>query len=160
MCDLWFDYFTGMGISGFEGTRAVDVQTRKNDSIRKAHFPALGRSHDPELDLVRQLEVWLHWMGLCAQPGCPKRLRRLSRCPVCPPRFPKTRKIAGGLTGPTWDPIPLQRASAVIKWMVGIAGGDTRRFSGVSARKGGLSAAIEAGVEEVIPYLQSGHGRN
>ena len=42
--------------------------------------------------------------------------------------------------------------------MVGIAGCDTRRFSGVSARKGGLSTAIEAGVEEVILYLQSGHG--
>ena len=42
MCDLWFDYFTGMGISGFEGTRAVDVQTRQNDSIRKGHFPLPG----------------------------------------------------------------------------------------------------------------------
>ncbi len=32
-------------------------------------------------------------------------------------------------------------------------------FSGISARKGGLSTtAIQAGVEEVVLYLQSGHG--
>ena len=72
--------------------------------------------------------------------------------------LPKTRKTAGGLTGPTWDPIPPQRASAAIERMVGLAGCDTRRFSVVSARKGGLSAAIEAGVEKVILYLQRGHG--
>ena len=32
------------------------------------------------------------------------------------------------------------------------------RYSGVSARKGGLSTAVQAGVEEVILHLQSGHG--
>ena len=32
------------------------------------------------------------------------------------------------------------------------------RFSGISARKGGISVAIEAGVPEAILYLQSGHG--
>ena len=55
-------------------------------------------------------------------------------------------------------PDSTQGARAAIKRMVGIAGCDTRRFSWVSARKGGLSAAIEVGVEEVILYLQSGRG--
>ena len=32
------------------------------------------------------------------------------------------------------------------------------RFSGISARKGGISVAIEAGVPEAILYSQSGHG--
>ncbi len=39
------------------------------------------------------------------------------------------------------------------------AGGDSTRFSGISARKGGISTAIEAGVDEAILYLQSGHGQ-
>ena len=120
-----------MGVPGFEGTYAVFVRTRKKDGIRKGHFPALGRSRDPGLDVVRQLTVWLQWTGLCVQPGCPKRLRRQARCPVCPPLFPKTCKTAGGRTGPTWDTFPPQRASAAIKRMVGIAGCDTRRFSGL-----------------------------
>ena len=44
--------------------------------------------------------------------------------------------------------------------MAVVAGAAPERFSGVSARKGGLSTAIEAGVEEIILYLQpeSGHG--
>jgi hypothetical protein len=48
--------------------------------------------------------------------------------------------------------------SDAIKRMVKLLGADAARFSGVSARKGGLSTAIEAGVDEVILYLQSGHG--
>jgi hypothetical protein len=36
--------------------------------------------------------------------------------------------------------------------------GDSSRFSGISARKGGISTAIEARVDETILYLQSGHG--
>jgi hypothetical protein len=49
-------------------------------------------------------------------------------------------------------------ASKAVKRMAFIAGAAPERFSGVSARKGGLSTAIEAGVEEIILYLQSGHG--
>jgi hypothetical protein len=37
-------------------------------------------------------------------------------------------------------------------------GGDSSRFSGISARKGGTSTAIEARVDEVSLYLQSCHG--
>ncbi len=44
-----------------------------------------------------------------------------------------------------------------IHWVVMQAGGDSSRFSGISARKGGISTAIEARVDEVILYLQSGH---
>ena len=39
------------------------------------------------------------------------------------------------------------------------AGGDSARFSGISAFKGGIyrDVAIEAHVDEAILYLQSGH---
>ena len=39
-------------------------------------------------------------------------------------------------------------------------GADTSVFSGVCARRGGLSTAIEAGVEESILWMQSGHAQN
>jgi len=38
-------------------------------------------------------------------------------------------------------------------------GGDSARFSGISARKGSISVALDAGVPEAISYLQSGHGQ-
>ena len=90
-----------------------------------------------------------------------RRLRRQARCPVCLPLFSQqhSRRAHRPDVGPdsTGPDSTSQRASAAIKRMVGIAGCGTRRFSGVLARKGGLSAAIEAGVIEVILYL-SGHG--
>ena len=39
-------------------------------------------------------------------------------------------------------------------------GYDTALFSGISARKGGLSTAIEAGVPEHILWMQSGHAQD
>jgi hypothetical protein len=37
---------------------------------------------------------------------------------------------------------------------------DVELFSGVSARKGGLSTAIEAGVPKWALFFQSGHGQS
>ena len=42
---------------------------------------------------------------------------------------------------------------------VGLTGLDTSCFSGVRARKGGLSTAIEANVPEHILWMQSGHAQ-
>ena len=39
-------------------------------------------------------------------------------------------------------------------------GADASRFSGISARKGGLTTAITAGVTEEILFLLSGHGQS
>ena len=33
----------------------VHIDRRKNDTVRKGHYPALGRSNDPALDIVAQL---------------------------------------------------------------------------------------------------------
>ena len=56
VCDIWFGFHTGYGILGFEGTAAVHVGRRKNDCERKGHHPAIGRSRNPLLDLVFQLQ--------------------------------------------------------------------------------------------------------
>ncbi len=56
-------------------------------------------------------------------------------------------------------PCSRQQASDWIRWAVTQAGGDSTRFSGISARKGCISAAIEARVDEAILYLQRGHGQ-
>ena len=39
-------------------------------------------------------------------------------------------------------------------------GYDTSLFSGISARRGGISTAIEAGVPEAILWMQSGHAQD
>ena len=52
-----------------------------------------------------------------------------------------------------------QMLSDDIRRAVSWAGCDISRFSGISARKGGISTALEAGVSEAVLYLQSGHGQ-
>jgi hypothetical protein len=42
-------------VQGFEGSCAIHVAMRKNDSVRKGHLPGVGCFWDPELDLVWQL---------------------------------------------------------------------------------------------------------
>ena len=158
VCDLWFDHFTGMGIPGYEGSCGVHILKQKNDQQRKGHMPGIGVSRDPTLDLVAQLRFWMEWMGLATQPGCTKRARPAARCPACPPLFSKTGKGPGGLTVATYVPCSRQLVSQCIKDAVAAAGADPSRFSGISARKGGISTAVEAGVEENILFLQSGHG--
>ena len=159
VCDLWFDFLTAWGIPGYEGTCGVHVGNRKNDAERKGHHPVLGRSVDPQLDIVQQLRFWMSWTGLTVHPKCEKRRRPAARCLLCPPLFPTTQKGPGGRTVVTDVACSPQRASGCIKACAEAAGCASSRFSGVSARKGGISTAIDAGVSEAILFLQSGHGQ-
>ena len=159
VCDLWFDFLTAWGIPGYDGTCGVHVTNRKNDVERKGHHPVLGRAVDDQLDIVNQLRFWMQWMGLAVHPSCEKRRRPAARCLVCPPLFPTTKKGRGGVSVATSKACSPQRASDSIKAAVLAAGCAAGRFSGVSARKGGLSTAIDAGVSESILFLQSGHGQ-
>ncbi len=139
----------------------MHIDRRKNDTVRKGHYPALCRSRDPALDIVmpRQLRTWLLVAGLAVNQACAKRARPAARCAVCPPLFSLTRCAAGGITVVTDQPCSRQQASDWIRWAVSQAGGDPARFSGISARKGGISTAIKVGVNEAILYLQSGQGQ-
>lgn len=159
VCDLWFDHLMAYGVPGFEGTCSVHIGQRKNDAERKGHYPALGRAKDPSLDIVAQLRVWMRTTGLSVHATCQKRRRPEARCDVCPPLFPLSRRVRGELAVDLSRPCNRQRASDWIRQAVAQAGGDSTRFSGISARKGGISVAIDAGVPEAILYLQSGHGQ-
>jgi len=50
--------------------------------------------------------------------------------------------------------------SAMIVRSVGLVVVNTSFFSGICARKGGLSTAIEFGVPEEIVWMQSGHAHS
>jgi hypothetical protein len=160
VCDLWFDFFVAMGIPGMLGTAAIHVLNRKNDGARKGHHPALGRSTDPQLDIVFQLQTWLASMGLSVHPGCTKRANTAARCPKCRPLFPRLANGPGRVHVATDEPMSVNMITEAVKQMVTREGLDSTLFSGISCRKGGLTTAILAGVPEEILYLQSGHGSN
>ena len=58
------------------------------------------------------------------------------------------------------DRMSRQMVSDAIRNAVASVGCTGARFSGISARKGGLSTAIEAGVPEAILWMQSGHAQD
>ena len=60
---------------------------------------------------------------------------------------------------PSFTPLSPQMIGDGIRRLLGACGADVSHFSGISARKGGLTTAISAGVSEEILFLQSGHGQ-
>jgi hypothetical protein len=93
VCDQCFDRgargpVMSYGVSGLEGTCSVHINRRKNDTQRKGHYPALGRSRDQELDVVAQLRRWMELAGLAVHPLCANRARPAAACELCPPLLP------------------------------------------------------------------------
>jgi hypothetical protein len=153
-CDLWRGYDEAAGYRQFRGGAAVNVKVRKNDQFRQGHQPRLGKARRPEHDVIEGLvSLWAE-LGIGNQEGCTKRAFPGQRCPVCPPMFPKSRRDGFDTSrAPTSSEV-----SRMIVRVLGHVGFATSLFSGISARKGGLSTAIEAGVPEHI--LWSGHAQD
>ena len=160
LCDVWFDFHTGYGVPGFHGTAAIHVAKRKNDCERKGHHPAIGRALDPSLDLLHQLRHWMSKHGLTVSRLCQKTTNPAARCPHCPPLFSRLRPGPQCRNIPSDVPLSGQMFGDALRRVLTACGADVRRFSGISARKGGITTAIAAGVTEEILFLQSGHSQS
>jgi hypothetical protein len=158
VCDVWLNYDWLAGYLQFVGGAAYNVKVRKNDSFRQGHQPRCGRPKDPRLDVTAQLLEMMRQLGSAPRAGCTKRAEPGSPCPVCPPLFP--RRINGGCDFDLTRQPSSEDMSAMIVSGLGHVGFDTSLFSGISARRGGLSTAIEAGVPECVLWMQSGHAQD
>ena len=157
LCDWWPEYDTQAGYYEFAGGAALNISGQKNDAGRKGAHKRFGKSTDPNLDFVAQMAQFHEAAGMRVSDGCQKRLHPEQRCPLCPPLWPRSRRDKRG-----FDFSKAPSADMVSDWIVaGLrqAGLDTSLFSGVCARRGGLSTAIEAHVPEVILWMQSGHAQ-
>ena len=157
LCDWWPEYDTQAGHLEFAGGAALNISQQKNDAGRKGAHKRFGKSTDPSLDFVDQMAQFHGAAGMAVSQRCQKRLRPAERCRYCPPLWPRATRNKRG-----FDFSKEPTADMVSDWIVaglGQAGLDTTLFSGVCARRGGLSTAIEAGVPEVITWMQSGHAQ-
>ena len=157
-CDLLVDFDARAGYTRFKGGAAVNVKVRKNDQFRHGHQARVGVARNPKLDLIRQLRAFMRWAGNGPRPGCTKWKQTHLPCPVCPPLFP--RSVKGGTAFDLTRHPTSEEVSAMVVRGLGHVGYDTSLFSGISARRGGLSTAIEAGVPEHILWMQSGHAQD
>ena len=104
--------------------------------------------------------LWVSQHGL--QPGgcgisLQTRERLESACDKSRPTSAELRTLAEELA---WVMRAVGNASAMVVRALGHVGFNTALFSGISARQGGLSTAIEAGVPEAILWMQSGHAQD
>jgi hypothetical protein len=155
-CDIWWQYdFLVGGWAEFRDCAAYNIKVRKNDQFRKGHNARVGVPKDKRFDLLAQTREAIRLLGTAPGPECDGRFDRGVPCRHCAPLFPRRIK-----KGTEFD-LSRQATSPEISAMIisGLAhvGFNTAGFSGISARKGGLSTAIEAGVPEAILWMQSGH---
>ena len=157
-CDLWLNFDGRAGYESFAGGAALNVQVQKNDQFRQGHQKRLGVAKDPRLDAIQQLLAIIRLIRLQPRPGCTKRAEPTSHCPTCPPLFPRwsTRSKCFDLSRQPTSP---EVSASIVRGLAHV-GFDTALFSGISARRGGLSTAIEAGVPECILWMQSGHAQD
>jgi hypothetical protein len=157
-CDVWYDFDCAV-VSGalYKGTAAINVRFRKNDQAAKGHHPRVGKAADPRFDIVRKLKAYQREFRLENRAGCTKKDAPADRCKWCFPLFPRTKQ-RDLITVPTMCQLTTSWFSSATNQQCTAIGLDPKRFTGVSARKGGISTALDGGVNEAVIYLQSGHG--
>ena len=156
ICDFLWDFDMAFHIL-YRGTAAVRIYRRKQDTGRKGHYPRLGRASNIEWDLVLRLRAYAERRGLRVSERCSKGTAPGAWCPHCTPFFFTERVETKG--GPkVREQLSRQMASAAVRTSLQLIGVDTTHFSGMSMRRGGISAALTAKVPAPVLYLQSGHG--
>jgi hypothetical protein len=112
---------------------------------------------DPLLHVVNQLLAFMCAVGNGPRAGCTKRAVPQCLSPVCPLLF--LRSVDRGRSFDISRLPTADEASAMVRflWHVGY---NPALFSGISARRCGLSTAIEAGVPEPILWMQSWHSQD
>jgi hypothetical protein len=157
ICDWWPDHDTRHGYPQFAGGAALHSIKMKNDQERKGHQRRFGKALDPSLDAVAQLGAFLHQANLARHPRCTKMQNLSTFCTRCPPLFPLSTRDGRGFRHDR-QPSPTQSSEMIVRGLSHV-GFDPNWFSGVCARRGGLSTAIEGGVPEHILWMQSGHAQ-
>jgi hypothetical protein len=138
--NIWSDY---------EGTMAVGVYKRKQDQARKGLYPRVGST------VTNRLRAFVEELGLEVSDECSKERTRGARCRTGPPVFP--RAVNGTEHS---RPVSRQQVTNAVLNSLRMLEADTTHFSGLSTRRGGISAALVARVPEPILFVQSGHGFN
>jgi hypothetical protein len=128
---------------------ALRVYKRKQDQVRKGLYPRIGRA------VTGRLEAYVEELGLEVSDECSRDRSPGERCRACAPVFP--RALAAGDRS---KPVSRQQVTKAVINSLKLLDVDTKHFSGISMRRGGISAGLAARVPEPILFLQSGHGSN
>lgn len=133
----------------YAGTMALLVYKRKQDQVRKGLYPRVGRA------VTNRIQAFAEELQLEVSDECSKDRAPGARCRACPPLFPRAFTASGRS-----KPVSRQQVTKAVINSLKLLDVDTKHFSGISMRRGGISAGLMARVPEPILFLQSGHGSN
>ncbi len=151
VCDVLWD-FDG------PGTLALLLWYRKNDGLKRGLFPRIGKGAASGTCPVRLVKEYMDRAGLAVSKGCTKGRWRRSECTACGKLFRNTTAGGRRMAGTTAAGGGLKSGiAAAVKDCLLRVGVSPAGFAPISMRKGGVSAAVAAGVNETLWRLQSGH---
>jgi hypothetical protein len=141
----------------YQGTAAVRIYRRKQDTGRKGPLPRLGRASNAQWGSVLRLQRYAERHGPEVSAEYSKDEDPGAGCRHCPPFF--FTESPGERRGTKIrEPVSRQTVTTVLIRSLQLVGADTAHFSGSSMRRGCISAALTAKVQAPALYLQSGHG--
>ena len=137
----------------YKRAAAFRIRKRKQDQLRRGLYPRLLPGSTSELCTIRRVLQLLADDSKEISTSCTKEANPAARCRHCPPLFSSERRVEGQR-----QRMSRQQISGAVKSSLKLIGIDSKRVSGISMRRGGISAAIHARVPEPVLFLQSGHG--
>lgn len=148
ICDVLWRLDGGFHVM-YVNTLGCRIYKRKQDTARKGLYPRAGS------EVANRLRLYVNSLGLKVSNNCSKGRSPGARCRACAPLFPKLRNNAAAT-----EPVSRQQVTDAVLNSLSMIGVDTKHYSGISMRRGGISAGLAARVPEPILFLQSGHGSN
>lgn len=121
----------------YEGTTAVHVYRRKQDTGRRGLWPRIGRSRRAEWDIVSRLQKHAEKYCLEVSPLCTKGKFPGAQCRHCGNFFFREQKIRKGEDSAKRVQMSRQQVTNGVKASLQLIGVDTTHFSGLSMRRGG-----------------------
>jgi hypothetical protein len=148
ICDVLWRLDGGFHVM-YVNTLGCRIYKRKQDTARKGLYPMAGS------EVANRLRFYVNSLGLKVSANCSKGRSPGARCRACAPLFPKLKNNAAAT-----EPVSRQQVTDAVLNSLSMIGVDTQHYSGISMRRGGISAGLAARVPEPILFLQSGHGSN
>lgn len=132
----------------------VRVKHLKNRQGREGLFPRIGAAKHRRFDVLQMLRMYLRWAKLQVSPHCTKKTRPTDPCTACGKLFRVTHPSGNAVQD---KGITKTHVASAVRNVLQRIGVDASGYSGISMRKGGVSAAVVGGIPHDLRVMQTGH---
>ena len=150
VCDLSWDHDS-------PETLMLRIKHRKNGKAREGLFPRIRASKHKRFNVLNMIRMYLGWANLKVQSGCTKKAHPADECKACGRLFrlthPDGKKVQSNCITKT-------HVTSAVRNILSLIGVDATGYSGISMRKGGVSAAVIGGIPHDLRVMQTGHRSN